>query len=120
METLMEKGWIFSRLYCSDPHPELWLTNQGHDSPLQLLDFGKIFKDRGWSAQKSLHSLFQGEMALKKSSKSDSESRGCGVGTSFPGQKKAAEGWWEELMSSLMLQNFEVFVGQVRVGIKKR
>lgn len=66
MEKLMQKCWTFSQLYCSDPHPELWLTNQRHDSPLQLLDFGKILKDHGWSAQKSLHCIFQGEMAHKR------------------------------------------------------
>lgn len=88
MEKLMEKSWIFSRFYCSDPHPELWLTNQGHDSPLQLLDFAKIFKDCGWSAQESLHSLFQGEMAHNKAAPKVTLRAGAVGGNFFPRAKE--------------------------------
>lgn len=65
MEELMETGWIFSRLYCSDPRPELWLMYQRDDPFLQLLVSGKQSKDRRGQHRNMLPGkhFFQGETA---------------------------------------------------------
>lgn len=136
----MEMGWIFSRLYRSDPQPELWLTYQRDDSLLRPLVFGKISKDRRGSAQKytarqvplpGRNGIRRGRLTVLQGKRWPWEQWLWCVNF-FPratGQKKpilqAAEWWWalgraDELIHACSPSKFEVFDGEVRMGIRNQ